>query len=65
MSAKADTFDFAAEHAKAVAAYYPPSLLAQIRAGYAAMPEPVEPQPKPRRLRLVSEDERLDDPRHE
>lgn len=40
MSAKPETFDFAAEHAKAVQKFYPPSLLAQIRAGYAAMPEP-------------------------
>lgn len=33
-------FDFKKELAKAVAAFYPPPLLAQIRADYAAMPAP-------------------------
>lgn len=65
MSAKPETFDFAAEHAKAVAAFYPPSLLAQIRAGYAAMPDlkPVEHYDElaARRLaRLADEDARID-----
>lgn len=59
-------FDIQAEIAKQTAAYTNPLTVAEkVRRDYAQMPEYVEPRPKPRKLRLVSEDERLDDPRHD